>query len=510
MTQPSRHSTPRVSFGQSLARRDQLLALAAMVLCLVGVFLLQPELTRQRIGTRDQQDQTKIIEAGIVPPPPAAMRQLAAEFPRLTLGGFRGLLVPFLWKQAEEDKNDRKWQDLNTTYNIIGKLEPYFVAVYVFNAWNQAYNLSAQWHGIDEKYDWVLEGLGHLYEGEEFNPKNPDILLEIAQMYFLKLGGSFERITYRQMWRDGIAHQYLLEQESQTDQKVMERHKRVRRFILRKQFDTELLEDPRNPSKVGYGIRIRGLFQNKVTHEDEPLECRYGVSPFYFAYKEYKRCLAAGMPSTTGIQIVHAFPAMSLRLWCRDDSYFAQSKIKEMFWKNTDGVPVAETIPDFDRRVLEIRDCFRNVQKVAPLAVEEFEKHLAVFPGNRSTHGKHILETQFVAQVAEAEKEMFEGLVNYYVGENRSPRLMTSEARRHLIACLPKYQRAIDGIQNYLDRIYPITNGRPQPDRADYAKFQQAMQERMEGVRTMLGAAEADGPKAQYDFSFLKSDTIER
>lgn len=513
MTQPPPHSPPpprRVSLGRSSARRDQILALAVMILCLAGVFILQPVLTWQRIGVRDPQDQTKVIEAGIVPPPPAALRQLAAEFPRLILGGFRGLLVPFLWKQAEEDKNDRKWQDLNTTYNIIGKLEPYFVAVYVFNAWNQAYNLSAQWHGIDEKYDWVLEGLGHLYEGEEYNPKNPDILLEIAHMYFLKLGGSFERIAYREMWRADIAHQYLLEQGAPIDKRVMERHKRVRRFILRPQFNTELLEDPRNPSRVGFGIRIRGLFQNKATHEDEPLECRYGVSPFYFAFKEYQRCLAAGMPSTTGINIVHAYPAMSLRLWCRDDTYYAQGQVRDMFWKNVDGVPAPESITEFDRRVLEIRDCFRNVQKVAPRAVDEFEKHLAIFPANRPTHGKHILETQFIARVAEAESEMFEGLVNYYVGENRLPRQMTAEARRHLIACLPQYQRAIDGIESYLNKIYPIVNGRPQPDRADFAKYQLAMQERMEGVRAMLAAAEADGPGARCDFSFLKSDTIER
>jgi hypothetical protein len=510
-TNPGVSGPPRVSVGQSSARRDQLVGLALMLLCLAGVFVIQPLLTRLRTGTQDEAG--KVVQAGIVPPPPAALNQMAAEFPRLTLGGFRGLLVPFLWKQAEDDKNERRWQDLDTTYNIIGKLQPYFVAVYKFNAWNQAYNLSAQWHGIDEKYQWVLEGLTHLYEGEQYSPHNADILLEEAQMYFLKLGGSFERIEYRQMWRDGIAHQFELGDNPEAGvtspgtTALLDRHRRVRQFILMPQFRATLLEDPRNPQKQGYGVRIAGLRQ-KPDGTDDPVEFRYGLSPFYFAYIEYKRCLALGTPTSTGLQVIHAYPAMSLRLWCRDDDYYAQGKVCGMFFRSKQGeeAPAPEDIPDFDNQVMEIRDCYRNVQMVAPMAVQAFLDHLAVFPQNHNIHDKHILETKFLAQIADAESTMFEGLVSYYVGEGKTQRVLTPAARERLQASLPKYQAAVAGIQDYMDRTFPIRNNVAPQDRADYAKYQEALQGRVEGVRALLAA----GPKDRIDFSFLWADTVER
>lgn len=497
----SQEKSTRVTLGQSAARRAQLIGLALMVLCLVGVFLIQPVVSDMRLEKRVNN----VVVSGIVPAPPEAMKQLTAEFPRLTLGGFRGLLVPVLWHQSENNKNDRKWQDLNTTYNIIGKLQPYFVAVYVYNAWNQAYNLSAQWHGIDDKYQWVLEGLTHLYEGEQYNPRNPDILLEIAQMYFMKLGNSFERITYRQMWRDSIAHQYQLEDKKLSKSSV-ERHLRVRKFILLPQFHATLLDDVRHPNQLGYGIQVTGL-RKKADGSDDPVSFRYGVSPFYFAYIEYKRCLQMGIPTTTSLAVAHGEPAMSLRLWCRDDSYFAQSTIREMFYRHADGTPASPEIAGFEDKVLELRDCFRNVPFVSQMALEEFNTHLMAFPSNRSIHNKHMLETRFIAKVAEAESEMFEGLVSYYLGEQKTPRVITAEARQHLQASLPKYEAAIDSIQQYLDQIYPVAeNGYVPADRADFTMFQTALQERAAGVKAMLLA----GPNEPLDFSFLKSDTIER
>ena len=53
----------------------------------------------------------------IVVEPAAPLRSLAIQFPRLTLGGFRGGLATILWIQAENDKNDRNWIQLETKYD---------------------------------------------------------------------------------------------------------------------------------------------------------------------------------------------------------------------------------------------------------------------------------------------------------------------------------------------------------------------------------------------------------
>ncbi len=123
----------------------------------------------------------------------------------MTLGGFRGLISTILWYQAEDDKNERRWSELETKYDIIGALQPYFVSVYKYHSWNEAYNLSAQWQEEDTKYKWVLDGLGYLYKGEVYNPNNTDMIWEEGHLYFLKLGGAFERIFYRRHWRSDIA-----------------------------------------------------------------------------------------------------------------------------------------------------------------------------------------------------------------------------------------------------------------------------------------------------------------
>jgi len=488
---------PAVTLGRSRARRDQLISVAVMVVCLGLILAMHPMLREKRLEIQ-ADPLTKAGERSTED----ALRQLSIDFPRLTLGGFRGILAMVLWQNAEEAKNNRQWMELNSMYNVIGKLEPYFVTVYVFNAWNQAYNLSAQWHSVENKYEWVLEGLDHLYQGEQYNPGNPDIILEQAQMYFMKLGTSFERISYRQFWRDNIAHQYELQDGltmkpgAKADEiKAFETHRKVRAYILRPEFNAELREDPANPAKRGYGIRVKGL---NAAKPEETMDFQYGVSPFYFAYVEYRRCLASGQPTTTGRKVIDAFPAMSLRLWCRDDVYFCQTRIREMF---ADG-PANGKIDDFDAKVFELRDCFRNVEVIAPKAVDEFALHLQRYPRNENIHRKHMFETLMVQAVGAAEHEMFEGLVRWQA----EGRKMTPAARKHLEASLPKYSEAITATILFADKLYPIGENGANPDRADITKYAKALQERSDGVRKMLNAQ----PGEEVDWGFLRSETVER
>src|SRR5207248_4726817 len=142
--------------------------------------------------------------------------------------------------QADEDKHDRKWLDLETKYDIIVALQPYFSSVYIFHSWNQAYNLSAQWQEEDIKYKWVLDGLAYLYKGEEYNPGNPDIYLEEGHLYFLKLGGAAERIFYREHWRNDQARLHELNNIKEVKDDATVALKHVREIINRR--------DPRDKS----------------------------------------------------------------------------------------------------------------------------------------------------------------------------------------------------------------------------------------------------------------------
>jgi hypothetical protein len=508
---PARPSN--ISVGQSRARRDQLICIATAVILMALIFALQPFLTSSR--------------AALIREPEGSWKGMTIAFPRLTLGGFRGLLATALWIKAEDDKNEHRWLQLETDYNYIGTLEPYFVTVYSFNAWNQAYNLSAQWHTDDTKYKWVLDGLTHLYEGELYNPNHPDLIIEEAHMYLLKLGGAYERIYYRRHWRYDIAHLYAAPPPNGPVSKTGDTLLEVKNFVLRPQFNTKMLGN-------GHGIEITGLPDPKdpTKTSKDPIPFPYGVSPYYFAHQEYQRCLDQDprRPSTIGIQVVQAYPAMAERLWCRDDLYYSGETMREMFLSKdpeTDQYSPTDKPPlkaEFTDHVLELRDCFRNVQMIAPKAINDFKlyielrKSVGAYAARdaEGTHRKHILETQAMQQIGLAESELFEGLVQYTLdnvddkGENwkDEPKVTISPAAdQHFRKCIDLYSNALVAMDQYSQLTFPdLRPGIPNPDRGDFQQYVKTVHDRMDGARGLLTME----PGKKPDFMFLVGTTVEK
>jgi hypothetical protein len=482
--------------ARSRARRDQVLAAAVGVVLLGVSMLLQPILVRRR--------------ATLVDEPPASLRSLAVNFPRLTLGGFRGLLATALWYQAENDKDQHKWVDLETKYDIIGAIEPYFVTIYVFHSWNQAYNLSAQWHEVDSKYKWVLDGLAYLYKGEQYNPDNSDLILEEGHLYFLKLGGSFERIFFRAHWRSDIARIHELSTVKEDEKSdPTEALRLVKSFVDRPEFHATELPDPGGRNTLGYGVSITdpALFDKRADLKaaKDPVDFRYGLSPFYFGYVEYKRCLAQPiMPTTTGEQVVDGWPAMSLRLWCRDDLYYSQQTMNELFDSPENQPPdVLQDETKLNAKIAEIRDCYRNVAMIAPKAVEEFNRDCSKYPNNLKIHIKHINETNGYRDIAVAESKLFDALVKWQA----NGRKMNDEIKNSLKDALPAYDIAIATTYKWVDAMYPfVNNSYVNPDRADFERYVSALKFRKEGIQNMLNANGTDKP----DMSFLEEEVVEK
>ena len=482
--------------ARSRARRDQVFALTVgIALLFVATILIQPVLVTKR--------------AALVDEPPASLRSLAINFPRLTLGGFRGLLATALWYQAENDKDNHRWMDLETKYDIIGAIEPYFVSIYIFHSWNQAYNLSAQWHEVDSKYKWVLDGLAYLYKGEQYNPDNPDLILEEGHLYFLKLGGSFERIFFRAHWRSDIARLHELSTITEKDTTdPTEALKLVRSFVNRPEFKATELPDPGGRNTLGYGISITDpeLFDQRADGKaaKDPVEFRYGLSPFYFGYVEFLRSLAAGEATTTGRQVVDGWPAMSLRLWCRDDLYYSQQTMNEMFNPPEGVTPdVMADETKLNAKIAEIRDCYRNVAMVAPKAIVAFEQDMVRYPSNRNIHPKHVNETKGYVAIAKAESKLFEALVKWQA----EGRKMTEPVKALLKDALPEYDNAIAVTYEWVDKMYPfVNNSYVNPDRADFERYVSALKFRKEGIQSMLNINGADKP----DLSFLEEEVVER
>ncbi len=105
------------------------------------------------------------------------------------LGGFRGIIVNYLWVRAMELQQEGKYFELVQLYDWIGRLQPRFETVWVYAGWNMAYNISVKLTTPPERWAWINRGIEILRdEGLRYNPRNPRMHRELGWIYFHKIG----------------------------------------------------------------------------------------------------------------------------------------------------------------------------------------------------------------------------------------------------------------------------------------------------------------------------------
>lgn len=100
------------------------------------------------------------------------------------MGGFRGIAVDFLWARAIARHEEKKYYELLAVNNLIAKLQPNFPAVWIFQAWNMAYNIVSEWDAPQNKWKWISTGLNFAKKGAVKNPDSGDLFFELGYMYF--------------------------------------------------------------------------------------------------------------------------------------------------------------------------------------------------------------------------------------------------------------------------------------------------------------------------------------
>lgn len=118
------------------------------------------------------------------------------------LGGARGLAANVLWTRAIELQRIQEWDRMKTTVDLITKLQPHFLAVWTYQSWNLAYNVSVEWDAPEDKYDWIKQGINFVRDGVSKNRRSPDLQWDTAWYYYHKLGFSDESIILRRLFRD--------------------------------------------------------------------------------------------------------------------------------------------------------------------------------------------------------------------------------------------------------------------------------------------------------------------
>ncbi|MCW8129416.1 MAG: hypothetical protein KIS92_03450 [Planctomycetota bacterium] len=122
---------------------------------------------------------------------PKVMENLPPEiaFTQAALGSFRGLAVDYLWIRLQQLKDQGKHYEAMELSRWITKLQPRFVSVWDFHAWNMAYNVSEAVRTPEEKWRWVQAGIRLLRdEGIPLNASSPKLYEVLAWIYFHKIG----------------------------------------------------------------------------------------------------------------------------------------------------------------------------------------------------------------------------------------------------------------------------------------------------------------------------------
>lgn len=114
-------------------------------------------------------------------------------FTTVALGGFRGIIADALWVRATELQDEGKYLEIVQLADWITKLEPRFAPVWIFHAWNMAYNISAVFPHPEDRWRWVNQGIRLLRdEGIRCNPTDANLCTELSWIYKHKVGGPWD------------------------------------------------------------------------------------------------------------------------------------------------------------------------------------------------------------------------------------------------------------------------------------------------------------------------------
>jgi len=161
----------------------KLLACLVMVAALGGAGRLAATIGRER----QEQNLVVSVEDTRGLPPHVALATAA-------LGTFRGLAIDALWMRADALQDQGLFFEAQTLAQWITALQPRFPRVWAFQAWNLAYNISVATHVPEERWTWINRGMELLRSrGIPLNPDDADLPLELAWLYFHKIGGKTDR-----------------------------------------------------------------------------------------------------------------------------------------------------------------------------------------------------------------------------------------------------------------------------------------------------------------------------
>lgn len=116
--------------------------------------------------------------------------------------GMRGIAVNMLRMDLDAYKDRKEWALMRSTTEAVITLQPHYVEVWRFLGWNLAWNVSAEWDAVPDRYYWVKEGGKFYQRGTRRNATVAELTYETGRVWSQKIGMSDEWRYFREYFKN--------------------------------------------------------------------------------------------------------------------------------------------------------------------------------------------------------------------------------------------------------------------------------------------------------------------
>ncbi len=164
-----------------MRRMRSVYVLVMFVVIGVGILFALSAIQRRMNHIREEEELTKTKVLENAPP--------MVAFTTVALGAFRGLVADWLWLRSRKMKQEGKYFEMVQLGSWIVKLQPEFVDVAAYLAWNMSYNVSVNFTDPEARWRWVQRGIELLRdEALVYNPGESRLYHELGWIYQHKIG----------------------------------------------------------------------------------------------------------------------------------------------------------------------------------------------------------------------------------------------------------------------------------------------------------------------------------
>jgi hypothetical protein len=323
--------------------KPALLGVAAILFCFVAQMQARLNVDRKQLGL------TRVDPLENAPP--------VLAFTTVALGGFRGLIANALWMRLNDLQLEDKYFEMVQLSDWITKLQPHMVAVWQFQAWNMAYNISVKFKSHEDRWHWVRRGIELLRdEGLHYNPNETRLYRDLSWLFQHKIGAYLDdaHMLYKLRWA----------QEMQG--------------VLGGRPDFKELLDPTTPEAKQRARQLREIYKmdpkivQKVDEEYGPFDWRLPDAHAVYWAELGRRYGRPEDQETLRRSIYQSLQQMGIRGGALDSSVTNVTAQNFILWPNLDQIPAISA--SYEKMIAEETNNPRGLQQNMETAHKNFLK----------------------------------------------------------------------------------------------------------------------------------------